>query len=184
MSEIFFLHLADITQIYLLHMAKVFTNSFCSVHENNGQIPLYYEQNAVDPNLGYRNENTTEPRSEGSAIHSTDNRSSLLSSLQICQKIEQNYWHADVLSEEGAVCVYGGDQWFSYDNQETITMKANYVKESGLGGAMVWALDYDDFTGSFCNQGRYPLLTAISKVKINPLHETGLFFFHCKLNRV
>jgi len=48
-------------------------------------------------------------------------------------------------------------------------MKAKYVKENGLGGAMVWALDFDDFTGSFCGQGRYPLLTAINKVRTTQL---------------
>lgn len=26
---------------------------------------------------------------------------------------------------------------------------------------MVWALDMDDFTGSFCNQGRYPLIKTL-----------------------
>lgn len=26
---------------------------------------------------------------------------------------------------------------------------------------MVWALDMDDFSGSFCNQGQYPLIKTL-----------------------
>mgnify|MGYP001796413664 CR=1 FL=1 len=38
-------------------------------------------------------------------------------------------------------------QWVSYDNEISITMKCNFVKKHGLGGAMIWSLDFDDFTG-------------------------------------
>lgn len=30
----------------------------------------------------------------------------------------------------------------------------------GLAGIMFWAPDLDDFTGSVCNEGKYPLATA------------------------
>lgn len=39
--------------------------------------------------------------------------------------------------------------------------QAAYVKQKGLGGAMVWILDGDDFKGSFCNEGQYPLIRTL-----------------------
>lgn len=33
----------------------------------------------------------------------------------------------------------------------------------GLERAMVWALDLDDFSGSFCKQGQYPLIRTLQQ---------------------
>jgi chitinase len=36
----------------------------------------------------------------------------------------------------------------------------------GLAGIMFWALDLDDFTGGFCNEGKYPLMnTAVNLIR-------------------
>jgi len=40
---------------------------------------------------------------------------------------------------------FKGDQWVGFDDVDTIAYKSKYVKEMGLGGAMIWALDLDDF---------------------------------------
>ncbi|EGD80827.1 oviductal secretory glycoprotein [Salpingoeca rosetta] len=40
---------------------------------------------------------------------------------------------------------YYGDQWFSHDSPFTIKLKAEFALSQGLGGAMVWSIDQDDF---------------------------------------
>ncbi|XP_046534128.1 chitotriosidase-1 isoform X1 [Equus quagga] len=54
-----------------------------------------------------------------------------------------------------------GDHWVGFDDVESFKTKVSYLKQKGLGGAMVWALDMDDFSGSFCNQGQYPLIKTL-----------------------
>jgi chitinase len=56
---------------------------------------------------------------------------------------------------------YKGNQWVSYDDVAIVNAKADFVKQRGLAGAMVWAIDLDDFNGRFCGQGNYPLLKAL-----------------------
>lgn len=43
--------------------------------------------------------------------------------------------------------------------------------DKDLAGVMFWTIDYDDFEGKFCNQGKYPLLTAVKEQLYNGLEQ-------------
>src|SRR6266542_2935697 len=48
----------------------------------------------------------------------------------------------------GALWLYDGTNWWSYDDPTLLTQKADYIKAKGLGGSMMWSLDGDDATAS------------------------------------
>nr|XP_061802047.1 acidic mammalian chitinase-like isoform X1 [Nerophis lumbriciformis] len=54
-----------------------------------------------------------------------------------------------------------GNEWVGFDNRQSFEIKAQYLKAENFGGAFVWALDLDDFTGQFCAQGKYPLISYL-----------------------
>ncbi|CAG5127344.1 unnamed protein product, partial [Candidula unifasciata] len=60
-----------------------------------------------------------------------------------------------------ATYLYKDYQWVSYDDIATVTDKTCYVRDGGYGGILLWSLDYDDFTGDSCHEGRYPLMTVV-----------------------
>lgn len=43
-----------------------------------------------------------------------------------------------------------------------LSEQISWVKANDFMGVMIWALDLDDFTGGFCNEGAYPLITEIN----------------------
>ncbi|XP_023310413.1 chitotriosidase-1-like [Anoplophora glabripennis] len=55
-----------------------------------------------------------------------------------------------------------GDQWVGYDDEKSVTLKAEYANEKNLGGMMVWSLDTDDFVG-ICGGETYPLIRTMKK---------------------
>ncbi|NWV30921.1 CHIA chitinase, partial [Grantiella picta] len=58
---------------------------------------------------------------------------------------------------------YKGSEWVGYDNVKSFGLKVDWLKKNNFGGAMVWALDMDDFTGDFCKKGKYPLISTLKK---------------------
>ncbi|XP_076012955.1 acidic mammalian chitinase-like [Genypterus blacodes] len=54
-----------------------------------------------------------------------------------------------------------GGQWVGFDNQQSYDAKVGYLRSRQLGGAAVWTLDMDDFSGQFCDQGKYPLISHL-----------------------
>ncbi|CAC5380151.1 E3.2.1.14 [Mytilus coruscus] len=58
-----------------------------------------------------------------------------------------------------------GDQWIGYDDKESFTEKANWVKHNKFGGVMFWSLALDDFTGLACKTGsKYPMISTVKRI--------------------
>ncbi|NXD31314.1 CHIA chitinase, partial [Spelaeornis formosus] len=56
---------------------------------------------------------------------------------------------------------YKGGGWVGYDNVKSFGLKVDWLKGGNFGGAMVWALDMDDWGGTFCHEGKYPLISTL-----------------------
>ncbi|XP_032753440.1 chitinase-like protein 3 [Rattus rattus] len=58
---------------------------------------------------------------------------------------------------------FHGNEWVGYDNVKSFHIKAQWLKNNNFGGAMIWAIGMDDYTGSFCDQGPFPLTSTLKK---------------------
>ncbi|XP_030158412.1 chitinase-3-like protein 1 isoform X2 [Lynx canadensis] len=84
----------------------------------------------------------------------------ILAYYEICDFLKGAAVHR--LSAQKVPYATKGNQWVGYDDQESVKNKVQYLRSRQLAGAMVWAVDLDDFRGSFCGRGLpFPLTTAI-----------------------
>lgn len=86
-----------------------------------------------------------------------------LAFYEICERVKRRSWQVvrDPLGRIGPYA-YSGQQWVGYDDVSEIRRKSQLVKDLGLGGGMIWALDLDDFRNR-CGCGRHPLLSVLSQ---------------------
>jgi len=58
----------------------------------------------------------------------------------------RRYWHSEVK----VPWLYNAETrvWITYDDAESIGLKADYIRDRGLGGAMIWELGGDDAHGT------------------------------------
>jgi chitinase len=54
--------------------------------------------------------------------------------------------------------------WLTFDNEQSIAEKVNYVQKNGLGGWIIWEIEQDYLPGE---KIKHPLLTAIKNAKAN-----------------
>uniref|UniRef100_A0A8C9S1U3 Acidic mammalian chitinase n=1 Tax=Scleropages formosus TaxID=113540 RepID=A0A8C9S1U3_SCLFO len=84
-----------------------------------------------------------------------------LAYFEICGFLEgaTEVWNA----QQDVPYAYKGNQWVGYDNVKSFGIKVQWLMKEKFGGAMVWTIDMDDFLGTFCNQGKYPLINVLHK---------------------
>lgn len=56
-------------------------------------------------------------------------------------------------------------EWISFENCQSLSYKAEFIKNNNFGGAMVYCLNSDDYFGT-CTGGkeRFPLIKTVKKI--------------------
>jgi GH18 family chitinase len=115
----------------------------------------------------------------------------ILNFLKICTFLKNGaiqVWNA----AQQVPYAFHGNEWVGYDNIKSFHIKvrlvpwmfwalilsprkqsdshcyfslnqAQWLKRNNYGGAMIWTIDMDDYTGSFCGQGTFPLTSILKK---------------------
>ena len=84
-----------------------------------------------------------------------------LAYYEICRKIQTEDWN--VVRDPLGPYVFKDDQWVSYDDVDMVRKKSEFINQNDFGGAMIWALDLDDYS-KMCGCEHYPLLKTVNRV--------------------
>ncbi|CAF3403070.1 unnamed protein product [Rotaria socialis] len=99
----------------------------------------------------------------GAAAGKYTGESGFLSYYEVCEKLKEG-WQKEWSTEHQVPYAHSGSSWVGYDDKESIALKAEYVNEMELGGAMFWAMDLDDFRGDKCDEGKFPLINTAKEI--------------------
>lgn len=128
--------------------------------------------------------------------------------LQTCSFLEGTSVHW--IKAQNVVYAFKGNQWVGFDNQRSYDAKVRpfllnydqmspalaltlcpllgpqvtFLKSRQLGGAAVWTLDMDDFSGQFCGQGKYPLISHLKDKLSQGETASVLCFCHGLRNQI
>ena len=106
------------------------------------------------------------PASSGGLAGPFTGASGFLGYNEICLYIKNNGWSVvqDSMNYMGPYAVKG-NQWVGYDDPAMARIKAEYILNNELGGAMFWDLSTDDFD-NLCGDGKYPIISAVNEVLV------------------
>ncbi|XP_063590647.1 probable chitinase 10 isoform X1 [Penaeus indicus] len=112
-------------------------------------------------NAGQNNVNS--PSSGGGEAGKYTGESGFMAYYEVCEHLRSGgeyIWH-----EEMQVPYMVKDKlWVGFDDERAIRNKMKWIKKGGFGGAMVWTVDMDDFTGEACGGGvKYPLIGVMKE---------------------
>lgn len=86
-----------------------------------------------------------------------------MSYYEICQNLNSG-WTRRWNDDQKVPYAFNGNEWVGYDDTTSLAIKVDYAKSKNLAGVMFWAIDLDDFDGSFCNKGKYPLMSFVKNL--------------------
>ena len=78
-----------------------------------------------------------------------------MSYYELCQ------WDTHVDAATQSAVAINGQMWAGLETVDSANVKLDFLIERGMAGLMWWSLDLDDFDGTFCGQGKYPLISGV-----------------------
>ncbi|XP_068223063.1 LOW QUALITY PROTEIN: probable chitinase 10 [Palaemon carinicauda] len=110
-------------------------------------------------NAGQNNVNS--PSSGGGPAGKYTGEEGFMSYYEVCEELHAGghyVWH----EEMQVPYMVKGSLWVGFDDERAIRNKMSWIKKNGFGGAMIWSIDMDDFTGTACGGGiKYPLIKVM-----------------------
>ena len=88
----------------------------------------------------------------------------ILSYYEICPQVKSGNWTKAYDSVGKVPYAFKEDQWVGYEDEDSIAIKMDYIRQNGYGGGMIWAIDLDDFRGT-CGRKNALLETMNDKLK-------------------
>lgn len=85
---------------------------------------------------------------------------------EICSRIKLGSLNYRWDEEQKVPYAFKNSDWIGFDDVMSVSVKGNYIKTTGLGGAMISALDGDDYDGR-CGNGTFPLTTTAFRTLIS-----------------
>ncbi|CAL8099114.1 unnamed protein product [Orchesella dallaii] len=82
---------------------------------------------------------------------------------EICLEIQRNRdeWKIGFDTDYSVPYAYSKTKWIGYDNEISAKAKVDYGMAKGVGGMMVWSLDFDDFGNHCGGWNGFPIVNAI-----------------------
>lgn len=80
--------------------------------------------------------------------------------ISICGKVKSGAYRSVPDSNRKAIYALAGSTWVGYESPETAAMKAQYIKDNNLDGAMFWSLNGDDLSGT-CSGVKSPIIRTV-----------------------
>ncbi|XP_048467778.1 acidic mammalian chitinase-like [Rhincodon typus] len=102
------------------------------------------------------------PAFDGGSPGPYSGKSGFLAYQEICAFLKDA--SLQFINDQMVPYAFKGNEWLGYDDQKSFKTKAQWVKDNKFGGAMLWALDLDDYNGTHCAQGVYPLTNTLKSV--------------------
>ncbi|XP_012412110.1 LOW QUALITY PROTEIN: acidic mammalian chitinase-like [Trichechus manatus latirostris] len=91
-----------------------------------------------------------DPTSDPGTAGAYTQEAGTLTYFEVCSSLKgaTKVWNAP----QEVPYAYKGNQWIRYDNPKCFTLKAEGLLKNSFRGAMVWAINLDDFMGTFCGK--------------------------------